>query len=466
MTARSRARFLALDAEPPGGPDMPAAAAAELEPTAEAASDQVIAKPPELTWWDWAVFLLHTAAEIEHVLLVQYLYAAYSLADGDFSGPDVPADATLRTAKWRSTIVQIAREEMAHLLTEQNLLRFIGGPLNVERQDFPFRSTLYPFPLSLQPMSRDSLAKYVAAEMPAMPDAPDIDAIVARATGAAGGFHPNRVGRVFATLVDIFDDPTKLPDSDFRPQSAVDQQAGEADWSQFFPGLIIRTVADRQQAVAALCDIGEQGEGPQTPPAGGPQSHFDKFIEIYRAFPEPAQWTPTRPVPTDPTTNATPDPDATAELNRITHAVTRLWAQLGNVRYRMLLTGLVHALQLTGPYGDAAGVTARGRLRDWAFEHMLSGIRGIATLLMTRPLKASPVIGAPEVAGPPFEPPFTFSIPDDEYGRWRLQLALLDASADLTARLRAAGEHGSLLDQLEKSDAGARVVVEERLAEL
>jgi len=461
VTSRSRARFLELVPEP---------VVAELAPAADAGPDEPIAKPTELTWWDWAVFLLHTAAEIEHVLMVQYLYAAYSLADGDFSGPNVPADAKTRTDNWRAIITQIAREEMAHLLTEQNLLRFIGGPLNLEREDFPFRSTLYPFPLSLQPLTRDSLAKYVAAEMPAAPDAPDIDKIVARAVGAAGGFRPNRVGRLFATLVDVFKDPAKLPDSDFRPSTAADQQAGEAEWSQFFPGLIIRTMTNRAEAVDALQDIGEQGEGPQNPPAGGPTSHFDHFIEIYRAFPESTDWVPTRPVPTDPTTNTIPDPDPVAERNRITHPTTRLWAQLGNVRYRMLLTDLLHALVLSGPYSGPGGPTPRGRLLDWTFEQMrgngLSGIRGIAELLVTRPAKESPTPEAPAMAGPPFEPPFTFAIPDDERGRWRLQLALLDTAAELTAALRAAGEQGGLLDELEDLDAAARIVVEQRLAEL
>src|SRR5215203_878885 len=47
-------------------------------------------KPDELTWWDWTVFLLHTAAEIEHALMVQYLYAAYSLGETPFRGPNVP----------------------------------------------------------------------------------------------------------------------------------------------------------------------------------------------------------------------------------------------------------------------------------------------------------------------------------------------------------------------------------------
>jgi hypothetical protein len=36
---------------------------------AEAAAAPVIPKPDELTQWDWAVFLLHTVAEIEHVLM-------------------------------------------------------------------------------------------------------------------------------------------------------------------------------------------------------------------------------------------------------------------------------------------------------------------------------------------------------------------------------------------------------------
>jgi hypothetical protein len=156
---RGSARFLAVE-----GLDTSAAPG-----VAEAPAVQTIPKPDELGWWDWAVLLLHTAAEIEHALMAQYLYAAYSLADADFTGTQVPADAGTSTARWRDTSISIAREEMVHLLTEQNLLRFIGAPLNFEREDFPFRSTLYPFPLALQPLTKTSLAKYVAAEMPADP---------------------------------------------------------------------------------------------------------------------------------------------------------------------------------------------------------------------------------------------------------------------------------------------------------
>ena len=44
-----------------------------------AAPGQKIELPPEFTWRDYTVFLLTIAAQIEHSLMVQYLYAAYSL---------------------------------------------------------------------------------------------------------------------------------------------------------------------------------------------------------------------------------------------------------------------------------------------------------------------------------------------------------------------------------------------------
>ena len=59
----------------------------------------------------------------------------------------------------------------------------------------------------------------------------------------------------------------------------------------------------------ALQAIGEQGEGPQNPPAGGPTSHFDHFIEIYRAFPEShGLRVPTRPVTDRPDDQHRPRP--------------------------------------------------------------------------------------------------------------------------------------------------------------
>jgi Ferritin-like len=430
-----------------------------------ALADTTLTKPAELTWRDWAVFLLHTAAEIEHALLVQYLYAAYSLADGGFLGAAVPSDGGDLTKRWRQTITRIAKEEMAHLLTVQNLLRFIGGPLNFDREDFPFLAFLYPFRFNLEPLTKTSLAKYVAAEMPAEPAQPPelIQEIVQRAAEAGGGQPVNRVGALYATLTNVFD--TKLADSDLRSDTVRSQASGD-DWhAPMASSLIVRAVGSRQDAVKALQAIGAQGEGWANPPAGAPQpSHFDLFLGIYTAFPEPAApggpatWVPARSVPTNPNTLHLPSDVVDVERGRITHPATRLWANLFNVRYRMLLADLAHALHLSGE--DQSAVTIRGHLRDWAFTEMRLGIKAIAQTLTTLPLKETPDPADPAQAGPPFEMPYTLALPDDERDRWRLHLALLDTSSELISKIEAASGPSSLLTQVKQNDLQARDVAE------
>src|SRR5713226_9625849 len=66
--------------------------------TLEAAQEPA-QKPTELSWWDWTVFLIQTAAEIEHSLMIQYLYAAYSLSEGPYKGAP-PANAIQLARKW------------------------------------------------------------------------------------------------------------------------------------------------------------------------------------------------------------------------------------------------------------------------------------------------------------------------------------------------------------------------------
>ena len=89
---------------------------------------------------DRAIYLLHIGAEVEHALMAQYLYAAYSLG-----GPHLSEGTHRRLAEqWKATILEIAREEMGHLATVENLLTLIGGPLSFEREDYPVPADLYP----------------------------------------------------------------------------------------------------------------------------------------------------------------------------------------------------------------------------------------------------------------------------------------------------------------------------------
>ena len=84
------------------------------------------------TWSDRLIMLLHFAAGIEHSLMVEYLYAAYSLG-----GDQVPAGQQDLVRQWRRSILTIAREEMGHLLTVQNVLTLLGGPITWPRESKP-----------------------------------------------------------------------------------------------------------------------------------------------------------------------------------------------------------------------------------------------------------------------------------------------------------------------------------------
>ena len=416
----------------------------------------VVQKPLALSWWDWTVFLLHTAAEIEHSLMIQYLYAAYSLFDGPYRGTP-PANATQLARKWRRLVLGIAREEMGHLLTVQNLLHFIGAPLNFEREDFPYRQLLYPFHFTHEPLTKDALAKYVIAEMPANP-ADDLCEIKERAS-AAEGAAVNRVGLLYALLAEIFADPTKLGDADLLADTADNIQARSEDWMGSSI-ILVRRIASREQAHDALRAIGEQGEGPWNPPAGAMPSHYDRFLGIYREYPEtePSNpqfaWAPTRPVPVNPVTGR-----GGARTAQITHPTTVLWAELANVRYRMLLTSLAHGLRLPGPVGSAENKTPKGRIRDWAFEEMkgrnLAGLRALAQKLTLLPLREDTSVEV-VCAGIPFELPYSLLLHEDNRQRWRQHLAILDSSATLLQALRDAGQTDPILDEFAVIDADRR----------
>ena len=101
--------------------------------------------------------LLREASEIEHSLMIQYLFAAYSLKPRyeALVGPPEPSSDGL---------LGIAIQEMQHLAVVNKLLVALGSGPNLNRQDFPYEPDIYPFPLSLERLTRSSLARYAYVE--------------------------------------------------------------------------------------------------------------------------------------------------------------------------------------------------------------------------------------------------------------------------------------------------------------
>lgn len=410
--------------------------------------------PPEFNGRDYVVFLLRVAAEIEHSLMAQYLFAAYSLG-----GPAVPAARAEEVRAWQETILGIAKEEMGHLITVQNLLTLLGAPRQFDRDDYPHASPLYPFGFRLEPISLESMAAYVCAESPAEWNDAESATIKAKAQAASGEV-VNRVGELYDQLIALMARPAVVPNAAFQART-VPFQAGWDEWGRGYrqgqrgaeamsildlpaPELVILPAGSRAQALAALRAVAEQGEGFETPPNEN-ESHFRRFLTVYRGLEALGAGISdvVRPLASNPTTGDTDggDPGDPDTPTTITHPEAKLWAHLFNVRYRKLLTNLSHAFELADDPSDATTLTPRGALIHRTFSEMYN-LRAIAGLLMRLPVSADAPDGPR--AGPTFQMPYTLALPSTEADRWRLHRDLLDASGRLVAALRTAspGEDG------------------------
>lgn len=404
-------------------------ATAEVIPSEPQANLDLFMAPRER-----ATYLLHIGAEVEHALMDQYLYAAYSLG-----GPHLDPAQQALTNKWKATILEIAREEMGHLATVENILTLIGGPLSFERQDYPIPADLYPFSFELEPLTKRSLGKYVLAEMPneevieKLGLQEEIDEIEKYVGLENNRTEIHRVGVIYEAIMALFtappvpkdpkpEPPSFIASSDIQAES-IRFQVNPSAWGLGYQNILIDTAVDRRSALDAIKNISLQGEGSDI--ENFDASHFGKFLKIYREFPYEEEWKPAKNVARNPTTDIYAPPE-----RRITNEVALRWAGLFNLRYRMLLMYLAHAFRLEAPL-RASGRTPRGLLLSWTFGEMYN-LRSITEILMTLPMNDSTDV----LAGPPFEMPYSLALGARDPDRWRLHRDLLSASQQYVQKLR------------------------------
>jgi hypothetical protein len=399
---------------------------ATLESDETAASTVAAREAPRLTpapasAEEEAIALLRIAAEVEGSLLVQYLFAAGSLLSG--VNIEVPGfDHPIQTDDWYDVVRTIAKQEMGHLVTVQNLLLSLGAAPHLDRENLPFTSPLYPFPFSLQPMSPTTLARFVSAEAP-LKVAPADEADYADAVREAGtvvGKVP-RAGQIYERLFWLFQDTdapqepwltleNPFPDwPNWHVDSAKvgfnqDRQPSPIEWrgndSDEGPdtAVYVLQVQDKSSARKAIYAVGLQGEGPVTEQD---VTHFDKFLRIYREL---------RAVDRQAgapayARNQAPDPGTgLSGTPTITDPVSLLWAKLGNVRYQLLLMDIALAVSV-GQAGAVPSTSATGRdLTSWAFREMLASIKPLSEELRQMPMQTG--MGPSELrAGLPYELP-------------------------------------------------------------
>ncbi len=419
-------------------------------------------KRSDMTWHDHLIMLLNLGAAIEHALMVQYLYAAYTLGN-----THVPEEFRPNVQQWQETILSVAREEMGHLLTVQNVLTLMGAAVNLNRQNFPWDIAYYPFPFTLEPLSLDSLARYVYAEMPLdelKSRDPLIEDIRNLATGGKSTDHVHSVGLIYSEIIELIQDEKRIQDSSFHGQT-YSHQASWDDWGRRYgpqlrlldaegspieptpgvigghsePGpdphsraiLLIQQVASRTEAIAALYAVSVQGEGPHG--AGeGEMSHFQRFLHIYKDWQKIVKddWLPTRNVVRNPTTQWIPHQEKPEGY--ISWVYTQHWADLFNTRYRLLLNLISHTFreaQTTRP--DEPSLRAVLMHRIFGEMYNLKAIAGILVQLPVNDLHGAPPDRDTRYAGPPFEMPFSLTLPPNDADAFGMHLDVLGSSDKL-----------------------------------
>ncbi|RKR05548.1 ferritin-like protein [Flavobacterium sp. 90] len=410
--------------------------------------------PSQFNGKDYITMLLQIDAEIEQGLMLQYLYSAYSMG-----GANVPEKYQEKVHTWQNIILGIAKEEMGHFISVQNVLKVIGAPLNFGRESYPWDSPFYPFPFTLEKFSLKSLAKYVYAEAPCEWLAGDDElAIEIRNSVDSSVSDPHTVGALFVVLLQLIKDPAVISDETFQA-ATYNYQAKFDEWGRGYkggsrgsdgqsiytksPDVLVAPLLSRDDAYQALSEIAEQGEGLETDDAL--PSHFERFLHIYKEYKEILEETnnkfdPSRNVATNPyvgsESNLKEELDAAdskeeKESDEIKSPEAILWANLCDIRYRLLLNFLNHSFLLDNGFNNSGNSSPRGMIINSAFGEMYN-LRSLATILVQTPISKS----SSKVAGPPFTLPYTFDLPFGEHNRWRLHRDLLEASNNIIVKLK------------------------------
>ncbi len=287
------------------------------------------------------IYLLTEAAEIEHGLMCCYLFAAYSLRVNDDT---LDADTRAMLSRWRSAIIDIAKDEMTHLVLVSNLLSALGSAPHLTRPNFPVARGYHPAGIivSLAPFDRGTLDHFIYLERPegvAIADGAGFSPFAYRRGLRDGRLVPSAqdyatVGHLYRGIRSGF---VRLSESlgesnlfvgDPRVQVGADQ----------FPMRGLAKVRSLEDAKAAIDTIVLQGEGSEHDNASSHYRRFSSIRDEYEArLATDPHFAPARPVARNPVMRCPPDP---ASLVWVDEEPAATLLDLGNAAYALMLRSL------------------------------------------------------------------------------------------------------------------------------
>ena len=295
---------------------------------------------------------LYEAAELEHTLMCTYLYAVFSLKDGEAEGLSKGEAAAVN--RWRGAILRVALEEMGHLTAVWNITAALGAAPRFGRGNFPLDPGALPagVVVKLAPFSEDVLQHFIYLERPA-------SSSEGEGTGFAPAFAFKRgvqVPRLTPMAVD-YDTVGAFYAMLGANLSAFVDAHGESvafcgdpalQLSSQDSGLAgVEPVICSKTALAAFAAIVQQGEGA---PADAVGSHFQRFLAIREELAalklvnpsfEPAHPAASNPVLRPPLRN-----EGRVWLENEAAAAT---VDVANSAYALMLRLIAHAYLLPRP---------------------------------------------------------------------------------------------------------------------
>jgi hypothetical protein len=284
------------------------------------------------------VYMLCQAAELEHGLMCEYLFAAFTLKSRTDEG--VTAKQLVAINRWRKVILGVAAQEMFHLTLASNLLSAVGIAAHLVRPNMPHPAHHYPpgVTVALLPFSEAALRHFMFLERPEGMTLADTE-IFEATKDAVAHLDPDAIAPVlqpFATVGHLY----RSIEQGFRrlvekwgEQRVFVGPARAQALPEHFQWKELVAVTDLASAVRAIETIVEQGEGPR---GDWKAAHFGRFKSVFDEYmalkAEDPAFEPARPV-----LAATVWPSEAANVPRFTDPATARVADLFNVGYEVLL---------------------------------------------------------------------------------------------------------------------------------
>jgi CDGSH-type Zn-finger protein/uncharacterized Fe-S cluster protein YjdI len=298
---------------------------------------------------------LYEAAELEHNLMCTYLYAAFSLKQGEAEG--LQPDEAAATERWRREIIAVAVEEMGHLVAVWNITAALGGAPRIGRGNFPLDPGYLPASVvvKLAPFNEATLQHFIFLERPERSSEQDGEGFAAERQFTRGSDVPRvtPMGRDYETVGHFY----KQLSEELRLFVELHGERGVFcgdRWLQLGPDELnlggARHVLCSKTALAAFDAIVRQGEGATS---DSETSHYHRFAaireELARLRAANPGFQPAWPAATNPVLRRPPRPEGRVWLENPDASAT---VDVANASYGLMLRLLAQSYLMPGPSAE------------------------------------------------------------------------------------------------------------------